>query len=147
MHNARLWFSRVVTLYALAIFTFLAWLYIVEPLEHIERFGVAVSGSPESINFLRCGPGAMFSAMALAAAYGLSGAQRLAPALRVLVLVNACVVGARLLGIAVDGVTPLQLTELRDEGVSWLAFVAALLAHPGAAAAASAAARPERLAG
>jgi hypothetical protein len=72
MHKSRLWISRIVVLYALLIFSFLAYLYVVEPLEHIAKFGITASGVPESINFLRAGPGALFSAMAVAAAFGLA---------------------------------------------------------------------------
>jgi hypothetical protein len=130
MKTARRWLARVVTVYALLIFSFLAWLYIAEPLDHIGRFGISASGVPESVNFLRAGPGALFAGMAITAAYGLVRPRHLAACLWVLVIFNGCVVAARLLGMAVDGITPLQLTELRDEGVSWLSFVAALAAHP-----------------
>ena len=133
--KALLWFARIVTLYALAIFTFLAYLYIAEPLANIARFGISSSGVPESINFLRAGPGALFAGMAITAAWGLARPAHLLSCLWVLVLFDGCVVAVRLLGIAVDGVTPLQLSELRDEGVSWLFFVAALIAsHPRAPA-------------
>ncbi len=130
MRNSRLWFARVVVLYALAIFTFLAWLYIAHPLENIARFGISASGAPESINFLRAGPGALFAGMGLTAAYGLVLPQRLLACLWILVVFNGCVVAVRLLGIAVDGVSPIQLSELRDEGLSWLLFLAALIAYP-----------------
>lgn len=130
MTTARLWFARLVTLYALLIFTFLAYLYIIEPLEHITRFGISASGVPESINFLRAGPGALFAGMAITAAFGLARPAHLVTSLWVIVLFDACVVAVRLFGMAVDGVTELQLSELRDEGVSWLIFVAALVAHP-----------------
>jgi len=130
MYNARLWFARIVTLYAFLIFTFLAWLFVAEPLEHIANFGISASGVPESINFLRTGPGALFLGLAITAAYGLARPGRLIACLWVIVLFDGCVVAARLLGMAVDGVTPLQLTELRDEGISWLFFAAALAAHP-----------------
>ena len=130
MYSARLWFARIVTLYALLIFTFLAYLFVVEPLEHIANFGISASGVPESINFLRTGPGALFLGLTITAAYGLARPGRLIGCLWVIVLFDGCVVAARLLGMAVDGVTPLQLTELRDEGISWLFFVAALAAHP-----------------
>ncbi len=126
----RLWFARIVTFYALLIFCFLAFLYIFEPLEHIARFGIDASGVPESINFLRAGPGALFAGMAVTAAYGLARPERLIACLWILVLFNGCVVTVRLFGIVVDGVTPLQMTELRDEGISWLFFFAALIAHP-----------------
>ena len=43
---------------------------------------------------------------------------------------NACVVAVRLFGIVVDGISPIQLTELRNEGLSWLLFVASLLTFP-----------------
>jgi hypothetical protein len=130
MPTARLWFARGVILYALLIFTFLASLYVVEPLDHIARFGVSASGVPESVNFLRAGPGALFLGMALYSAWGLLRPGQLRNSLLILVIFNGCVVGVRLLGIAVDGVSPLQLSELRDEGLSWLLFVGALLAHP-----------------
>lgn len=130
MQHARVWFSRIVVLYALLIFAFLAWLYIAEPLDHIARFGISANGVPESVNFLRAGPGALFLGMMLFAAHGLLKPDRLLGCLWVLVIFNACVVTVRLYGMAVDGISPLQLTELRDEGLSWLLFVAALLAHP-----------------
>ena len=131
--KALLWFARIVTIYALAIFTFLAYLYIAEPLANIARFGVFASGVPESINFLRAGPGALFAGMAITAAYGLARPAHLLSCLWILVLFNGCVVAVRLLGIALDGVTPLQMSELRDEGASWLLFVAGLIAsHPPA---------------
>jgi hypothetical protein len=133
MQAARLWFARLVVGYALVIFVFLTWLYIVEPLDHIGRFGVAASGVPESINFLRAGPGALFLSMALASAWGLTRPVRLVTSLQLLVFLNACVVTVRLFGIAVDGISPIQLTELRDEGLSWLLFVAALAVCPRAA--------------
>ncbi len=124
------WFARVVTFYALLIFTFLAYLYMADPLNHIANFGISATGSPESVNFLRAGPGALFSGMALTAAYGLARPSKLVACLWVIVIFNGCVVAARLTGIALEGVTTLQLTELRDEGISWLLFVAALAAHP-----------------
>lgn len=130
MQNARLWFARLVVCYALLIFVFLAWLYIVEPLDHIARFGVSASGVPESINFLRAGPGALFLSMAIASAWGLARPARLVTCLQLLVFLNGCVVAVRLLGIAVDGISPIQLTELRDEGLSWLLFVVALAVCP-----------------
>lgn len=130
MQEVRLWFARIVTIYALAIFTFLAWLYIAEPLAHIAQFGIASTGTPESINFLRAGPGALFAGMAITAAWGLWQKSSLRSCLWILVLFNGCVVAVRLFGITLDGVTPLQLSELRDEGLSWLLFVAALAAHP-----------------
>lgn len=130
MHSARLWFARIIMLYALLIFAFLAYLYIGEPLDHIAGFGISATGVPESINFLRAGPGALFLGMALFAAYGLARPSHLRSCLWVLVIFNACVVGVRLFGMAVDGITPVQLSELRNEGLSWLAFVAALIACP-----------------
>lgn len=130
MYNVRLWFARIIVTYALLIFTFLAYLYIFEPLEHIASFGISASGVPESINFLRAGPGALFLGMALFAAYGLARPGGLYSCLWVLVVFNACVVAVRLFGIVVEGISPLQLTELRNEGLSWLLFVASLVTFP-----------------
>lgn len=130
MQTARLWFVRVVVFYALGIFCFLAYLYIAEPLEHIAGFGIDAAGTPESINFLRAGPGALFAGMALAAAHGLARPSRLLQTLWILVVFNGCVVSVRLLGIVIDGSTALQLSELRDEGLSWLLFAAAWAVYP-----------------
>ena len=130
MSVARLWFARIVMVYAALIFSFLAFLYMLEPLEHIAGFGVSSSGTPEAINFMRAGPGALFAGMALTAYLGLARPKLLRPCLAVIVLFNGCIVAGRLLGIVVDGVTPMQLTELRDEGVSWLFFLAALVLYP-----------------
>ena len=129
-HTARLWFARIVMFYALLIFSFLAYIYVAEPIEHIARFGIAASGSPESFNFLRAGPGALFMGMAITALFGLLRPAHLCTCLWVIVLFNGCIVAVRLLGIAVEGLTPLQLTELRDEGISWLFFIAALWVYP-----------------
>jgi hypothetical protein len=117
-------------LYALLIFSFLGYLYMIEPADHIARFGVSVSGAPESVNFLRAGPGAMFTALALTALYGLLRPRRFLACLWFVVVLNACVVAGRLYGMATEGLSPLQLTELRDEGLSWLLFVAALMVYP-----------------
>ena len=130
MYNVRLWFGRIIVMYALLIFMFLAYLYIFEPLEHIAGFGISASGAPESINFLRAGPGAFFLGMALFAAYGLARPKELYRCLWVLVIFNACIVAVRLFGILVDGVTPMQLRELRNEGLSWLLFVVSLVTFP-----------------
>lgn len=130
MRTARLWFARLVAAYALLLFGFLAYLYVIEPLDHITRFGIAASDTPESVNFLRAGPGALFAGMALVAGIGLLRHRRLVDCLWVIVLFTGCVVAVRLYGMALEGVTSLQLTELRNEGVSWLFFVAALVLHP-----------------
>jgi hypothetical protein len=128
--TVRLWFVRAVMFYAFAINGFLAWLYIVEPQKHIAMFGVSVAGTSESLSFLRAGPGAMFIGLATTALYGLLRPKHFRTCLKVVVLFTACIVAARLYGILKDGATPMQLSELRDEGVSWLSFVAALVAYP-----------------
>ena len=84
------------------------------------------------MTFLRAGPGALFLGMAVFAVAGLVRPGLLERSLWVLVVFNAGVVAVRLLGIAVDGATAVQLSELRDEALSWLAFVAALVALPRA---------------
>ena len=131
----RLWFARIIAIYATLIFTFRGPLYLAEPLDHIAKFGISATGSPESIAFLRVGPGAMFAFLALTALYGLLRPRYLRTSLIVLVVFNACVIGARLYGIVQDGATPIQLSELRDEGLSWLLFTAALFALPRTATA------------
>ena len=128
----RLWFARVVTAYALLLFAFLAYLYVFKPLDHIAKFGITASGTPESVNFLRAGPGALFLGMALLAGVGLLLPRKLLACLWGVAIFTGCVVAVRLYGMALDGVTPVQLSELRNEGVSLIFFVAAALLHPRA---------------
>jgi hypothetical protein len=130
MPTARLWFARAVAVYAFLLFTFLAYLYVWEPTDHIARVGISATGEPESVNFLRAGPGALFAGMAIAAAIGLARPRRLVGSLWILVLFTGCVVAVRLYGMLAEGVTQVQLSELRNEGISWLFFVAALILHP-----------------
>jgi hypothetical protein len=70
--------------------------------------------------------------MTCAAAIGLARPKRLAGALGVLVLFTGCVVAVRLYCMQTEGVTPVQMSELRNEGISWLFFVAALVLSPRA---------------
>ncbi len=128
MHTAKLWFARITMAYAFLIFAFLSYLYVLEPLQHIAGFGISATGVPESINFLRAGPGALFLGMTLYAGYGLARPAHLHSCLGVLVVLNACVVTVRLYGMLTDGVTPKQLSELRNEGLSWLMFLGAWVA-------------------
>jgi hypothetical protein len=130
MSRARLWFSRAVMVYGAVVFGALGFLYMAKPLAGISQFGISVSGEPHSVTFLRTSLGALFTAQALIAIYGLARPRYLRTCLIFLVLVNGCIVVARLVGIVVDGWTPLQLSELQTEGFSWLAFVAALIALP-----------------
>lgn len=130
MRAARLWFARIVVTYAVAIFAFLGWVYAFGPDGHYERYRIAADVIPEYRGFLRSVAGAFFLGTSIISAWGLARAANLVPALKILTLYSACIVALRLLGIAQDGATELQLIELRDEGVSFLLFGAALLAHP-----------------
>ena len=130
MLTARLWFARLVVVYGLLIFGFLAWMYVFEPLDHIEGFGVSANGSPESVNFFRVAIGALFLGQAVIAAWGLARPANLVNSLKIIVFFLGCTVAMRIFGIVVDGMSELQITELRDEGISWLFFVAALITCP-----------------
>lgn len=130
MESARLWFARIVVFYGVLIFGFLAWMYIFEPLDHLARFGVSATGSPESVNFFRVAIGALFLGQAIVAFWGLAMPANLVNSLKIIVFFLGCTVSMRIFGIVVDGVSELQITELRDEGISWLFFVAALIGCP-----------------
>ena len=130
MLKARMWFARIVMVYAALIFSFLAYLYIFETMNNISRYGISLSGAPEAVNFIRIIAGSLFAGMALASLFGLMLPAYLKTGLGIIVLFNGCIVAGRVLGIALDGVSALQLTELRDEGISWLFFLASLLVLP-----------------
>ena len=133
MIKARLWFARGVMAYALLIFGFLGQLFFFNPLDGIQSFGVTLA-DPHSITFIRTSLGAMFVGFAITAAYGLIRPTRFLACLWFLVVMNGCIVAARLYGFAADGVTPKNISELTNEGLSWLLFVVALVAVPRAPA-------------
>lgn len=128
MQTARLWFARIVLLYAVLICGFLAWIYFVNPQSGLAPFGVSLSGEPHSASFIRTGIGAFFVTQLVIAAAGLARPRWLAAALGLLALINGIILAGRVLGIALDGVSPMQWSELRTEGISWLVFVAAFVA-------------------
>lgn len=130
MLKARLWFARIVVLYAVLIFSYLGWMYAIEPLDHISGFGISAEGSPQSANFIRVSVAALFLGQAIVAVWGLARPANLINSLKILVLFLGCTVAMRIFGIVVDGISELQITELRDEGISWLFFVAALITCP-----------------
>ncbi|MDX2145465.1 MAG: DUF4345 family protein [Rhodospirillaceae bacterium] len=131
MVKARLWFARAVMGYALLIFGFLGRLFFLDPLEGIKSFGVTLA-DPHSITFIRTSLGAMFVGFAVTALYGLARPDRFLSCLWFLVVMNVSIVAARLYGLAVDGVTPKNLSELTNEGLSTLLFIVALVAYPRA---------------
>ncbi|MBL8225415.1 MAG: DUF4345 family protein [Chromatiales bacterium] len=130
MTNARLWFGRLALAYAALVCTFLGYVYFVMPTTGLAPFGVTLSGEPHSVTFIRTGIGAFFVSQWIVALWGLARPGALRPALGFLVLVNSCVVAGRLLGLVLDGSSPMQWSEVRTEGLSWLLFVAALVAVP-----------------
>lgn len=146
MDRIRLGFARLVLVYAALVFLSLASVYLLRPLTGIERFGITVDGSPESITFLRTSLGALFLGMAITAIYGLVRPARLRAALIVLTLFDGCIVAARLTGMGVDGVSERQWGELGNEGLSWIAFAVATWAafRTGTASAAGAPAETAR---
>jgi hypothetical protein len=126
----RLWYARIVMGFAFLIYAFLASLYAFNPLDGIEMFGVSLSGEAHSITFLRTGLGTLFSSLFLASAIGLVRPKLFMTCLTIIVTVMAIIVALRLYGLAIDGVTDKNLSELRNEGSFWLLFVTAWIAHP-----------------
>ena len=104
-------------------------LFFLDSLEGIKSFGVSLS-DPHSVTFIRTSLGEMFVGFAITAAYGLARPTRLLACLWFLVVMNACIVAARLYGLGVDGVTPKNIPELTNEGLAWILFVVALLVYP-----------------
>ena len=127
----RLWFSRLVMVYAFAINAFLGVRYVSPAAETHRQLRRRRLRRSEVAEFPPCRAREMFTALAATALYGLLRPKYFLACLSFIVLLTACIVAARgLYGMAVDGVTRLQLSELRDEGLSWVFFVLALLACP-----------------
>jgi hypothetical protein len=130
----RLWYARVIMGLALLMFLFLAQLYAFTPLNGIDMFGVTLSGEAHSITFLRTSLGAMFSSLFFCCLIGLVRPQYFLTCLTFVVGVMTMIVALRLYGFAVDGITPKNISELRNEGLGWLIFLSGWIAYPKAKA-------------
>ena len=126
----RLWYARVIMGLCVLMFAFLAQLYAFTPLNGINMFGVSVSGEAHSITFLRTSLGAMFSSLFFASVIGLARPKLFYPCLTFIIGVMTMIVVLRLYGFAVDGITPTNISELRNEGIGWLIFLSGWLAYP-----------------
>lgn len=126
----RLWYARGVMAYAVIIFAFLANLYAFNPMAGIDMFGVSLSGEAHSITFLRTGLGAMFSSLFFASAIGLARPKLFITCLTIVLGVMTMIVALRVYGLAIDGITAKNLSELRNEGLSLLIFVSGWVAYP-----------------
>lgn len=126
----RLWYARVIMALALLMFAFLAQLYAFNPLNGIDMFGVTLSGEAHSITFLRTGLGAMFSSLFFCCLIGLAKPEYFLTCLTFVVGVMTMIVVLRLYGFVVDGITPKNMSELRNEGLGWLIFLSGWIAYP-----------------
>jgi len=103
-------------------------------LNGIDMFGVTLSGEAHSITFLRTSLGAMFSSLFFCCLIGLVRPQYFLTCLTFVVGVMTMIVALRLYGFAVDGITPKNISELRNEGLGWLIFLSGWIAYPKAKA-------------
>jgi hypothetical protein len=126
----RIWYARAVLAVAALLFAFLAHLYVMTPLDGIDMFGVSLSGEPHSVTFLRTGLGAMFASLFLTSVVGLIRPRLLLTCLTFVVGVMSLIVAIRVYGLAVDGVSDKNLSELTTEATCWLVFVTGWLCLP-----------------
>lgn len=129
-HKIRLWYAHGVLGFAALLFSFLAQLYVLTPLNGIDMFGVSVSGEAHSITFLRTGVGAMFSSLLVASVTGLARPKLFYTCISIVVTTMTLIVAIRLFGLSVDGITDKNLSELRTESASWLIFLSGWLSYP-----------------
>ncbi|MDG2319099.1 MAG: hypothetical protein P8L79_02460 [Rhodospirillaceae bacterium] len=128
----RLWYARVIM--GLLMFLFLAQLYAFTPLNGIDMFGMTLSAEAHSITFLRTSLGAMVSCLFFCCLIGLVRPQHFLTCLTFVVDVITMIVALRLYGFAVNGITPKNISELRNEGLGWLIFLSGWIAYPKAKA-------------
>jgi hypothetical protein len=127
----RLWFVRGVLALIAALYAMIGWLFNADPAGTMVDFGIGVEGAV-GLTTVRIGYGMGFWTLALTALYGLIRPRHAFACLSLLTFMLACVVATRLTGFLTDGVDAKQITELRDEGLSFVVFVAAWLAYPRA---------------
>jgi len=104
--------ARVCLLLVVLIY-FLVGQYLAFDPQRLGAYGYAFPNA-ENITAVRTW-GGFFFATGLIGCFGVFSRKWTLPALVVISIVSGCVVAFRLFGIAVDGVEPRQLSELRDE--------------------------------
>jgi hypothetical protein len=115
------WFGLV---YAALVYSFLGGLFLFKPTV-ITTFAITLD-APHAYSAIRAGFGAQFIALGLTAWWGIFSKNNRYHALLIVTVFTAVIVLCRLIGLTIDGVTPMNLTELRDEGISLIIFVIAL---------------------
>jgi len=124
--------ARVCLLLAVLIYFLVGYYLGFEP-RRLEPYGLMLPNA-ENVTAIRTW-GGFFFATGLIGCCGVFTKKWTLPALVAVSIVSGCVVIARLFGIAVDGVEPRQLSELRDEttgfAVALAGLVFAWLGHRG----------------
>lgn len=115
------WFGLI---YAALVYSFLGILFLFKP-SVITTFGVMLD-APHAYSAIRAGFGAQFLGLAVTAWWGIFSSAHRSTALAIITVFTAIIVACRLTGIFIDGITPMNLTELRDEGASLIIFAMAL---------------------
>ena len=105
--------ARICLLLVVLIYFLVGYFLGAEP-QRLEPYGFAFPNA-ENITAIRTW-GGFFVGVGLIGSFGVISKQWTLPSLVALTIVSGSIVTARLLGIAVDGVEPRQLSELRDEG-------------------------------
>jgi len=113
--------ARVCLLLVVLIYFMVGYYLGAEP-QRLAPYGFAFPNA-ENITAIRTW-GGFFVGTGLIGLFGVIWKKWTLPALVAVSIVSGCVVVARLTGIAVDGVEPRQLSELRDESTG---FVIALI--------------------
>ena len=131
MTTARLWFVRVVLALVTPLYTFIGYLFMTDPAGAMAGFSVELQGAIGHTT-ARIGYGMGFWSLALTALYGLLRPKHMFACLSLLTFMLLGVVLTRLTGFVMDGIDDKQWSELRDEGSSFVIFVAAWLAYPRA---------------
>ena len=130
-HSIRRWFGRATLVYAALINTVLGFLFLLEP-TRATKYGFVFEDIAAGYGYVRTTTASMFLGIAVTAIYGLVRPARFLACLWFVVVMNAAIVFTRIYGIAIDCYSPITIVELRDEGLSWLVFVAALILAPRA---------------
>jgi hypothetical protein len=115
------WFGLI---YAALVYSLLGGLFLFKP-TIITSFAITLD-APHAYSAIRAGFGAQFLGLGLTAWWGIFSKPNRYTALLIVTIFTAVIVLCRLIGLALDGVTPMNLTELRDEGISLIIFIIAL---------------------
>jgi hypothetical protein len=127
----RWWLARAILLLGTVLYVRIGLRFLLDPVPTIARFGITLD-QPVAITTIRAIVGALFFGLGTTALTGLVFRSQTANSLRVIVSFIFFVLCGRVVGLQLDGIDPLTISELRNESIAFLVYLTAFAVVPRA---------------